>query len=197
MATSRQEMEDLKQQIAGLAGDDISKHPQYKKLQGELRETKSELDKLKSDFKNLDDQYKALVEQIGKGTKPDTARTPTLDRSKYDFTGEVGSVAGGTRPGAPSNLILTIKTGQVPPVGAELMVLDARNEVVCKVRVIRHYHVSDNADLPVNELGCSTVDEKPTRPVAKGDAVVWIKPAEDSETQPSGSGGGGGTAGGN
>lgn len=171
----------LIEQMKGLEGSDISKHPDYKKLQVENRAQKAEIENLKGDIANLKTQIENLNTEVARlGGKPSTPDQP-VDPKKYDFSGTVLGVTIGARPGAPSNLLVKPDNGQTPPIGATMTVLDAKGTPVCNVRVVRHYHVDDKPELAVEEIGCATIDEKLTRPVAKGDQVVWLKSADSVE----------------
>ncbi len=171
----------LQDQKAGLEGADISKHPMYQAALKEIRELKVEIEKMKGDIKNLDDAKRAADAELARlrGETP-KGENPPVDTKKYDFTGTVVSVAGGARPGAPSNLLLKLDSGLIPPLGTVMTVLDAKGQLVCTVKVIRHYHMGDDPEKPVEEIGCATIDEKATRPVTKSDTVVWIKTAADA-----------------
>ena len=203
LAEAQAEVDNIKAQLEGLQGDDISKHPMYKKLESDNRKLNTEINNLKSDYENLKIQKEALEAQLRKGANPpDEVTTPAPDN--YDFSGTVTEVSKGTRPDGPSYLLVgSIKfKGAVPPVGTELLVVDTKNNKVCSVKVIRHYHFDDNDELPVDEVGCQTIDETAARPVAKGDSVVWFKQDTEEDKKPgdtkndSGSRDNNGTAGG-
>jgi len=165
----------LVERAKGLEGSDITKHPDYQKAQKEIRELKAEITNMKSDIQNLKDSNAALVAENARlGGKGAGVEKP-VDAGKYDFTGAVLVVTMASKPGSPSNLLVRLDSGQIPPIGATMVVIDAKGEPVCKVRVFRHYHVDDKPENAVEEIGCSTLDEKTTRPVAKGDQVVWLK----------------------
>ncbi|MBX3473908.1 MAG: hypothetical protein KF754_05955 [Planctomycetes bacterium] len=171
----------LADQIKGLSGSDISKHPDYRKLQSDNRALKTENDLQKGDIANLKAQIKNLEAEVARlGGKPANPEQPA-DPRKYDFSGTVMGVTIGARPGAPSNLLVKPDSGLTPPIGATMTVLDAKGQPVCNVRVVRHYHVDDKPELAVEEVGCATIDEKVTRPVTKGDQVVWLKSADNAE----------------
>lgn len=169
----------LIEQMKGLEGADISKHPEYQKAQKEIRELKAEIGLMKSDIQNLKDANAALAAENARlGGKSPRVEKP-VDAGKYDFTGTVTMLTLAAKPGAGSMLLVRMDSGQIPPLAATMVVLDAKGEIVCKARVVRHYHRDDKTENEVEEIGCSTVDEKTTRPVAKGDRVVWLK---DSDT---------------
>lgn len=192
LAAAKQETDATKAELQGLQGEDISRHPMYRDLRTKLVEAEAERDRARSDFDNMKREHDALVEQLRRGANPPPKEGAVeLPLDTYEFTGEVGSVSkSDARPEAQSLLIVSIKTGRVPPMDTELLVLDARNQRICAVRVVRHYHVADDDDLPVDEIGCRTIDEVSTRPVAKGDRVVWIKPRDSADPKPQGSAGG-------
>jgi hypothetical protein len=190
LATSRKEFEDLGKELEGLKGDDISRHPMYRALREKLIEVEAERDRARSDFDNLKREYDALFEQLRRGPAdaPREGEGPQLDR--YDFKGTVESVSRrDARPDSPSILLVPVgDQRRIPPVGAELLILDARNQRICAARVTRHFRDSANPDADVDELGCETIDELATRPVSKGDTVIWIERRQDRD--PSGSAGG-------
>jgi outer membrane murein-binding lipoprotein Lpp len=168
------EVERLNGEVAGLVAGDISKNPQYKDIKAENIRLQSEISRWKSDYEALAQKYKALEDHLQKGSNPppEDTKPATTD---YDFSGSVVEVSRGRADGPSYLLVGSIKLGgTLPPVGTELFVLDAKEKPVCKVKVVRYYYVDDNEDLPVEEVGCSTIDEKTTRPVAKGDSVVWL-----------------------
>lgn len=168
----------LVDQMKGLEGSDITKHPDYQKAQKDIRDLKAEINNMKSDIQNLKDANAALAAENARLGGKNAGVEKPVDTGKYDFTGTVLVVTMGARPGAPSNLLLRIDSGQVPPMGATMTVVDAKGSPVCLVKVVRHYHVDDKPENAVEEIGCATVDEKTTRPVAKGDQVVWLKDAD-------------------
>lgn len=174
LALTRQQVDTLKAEMAGLTGEDISKHPMYTKLRRDLVEAQAERDRARTDFDNLKKEHDELLARVGKGPTPEQPETPK-STEVFDFTGGVVSVSRGTKADAQSILIVSVKTGRVPPIGAELIIRDARGTEVCLAKVTRHWHVGDDNDLPVDELGCTTLNERATRPVANGDQVVWIE----------------------
>lgn len=180
------ERERLSGEIATLQGENISGHPEYKALKAELREARSEIATWKSDFNNLNRQYQNLLEQIGDDGELKEAEVKDLP-DDYTFSGTVTSVSKGSRPDGPSILLVGKFKGTTPPLNMQLVVLDEKNNRICDVKVVRHYHLNDNDDLPVDELGCETVNESPTNPVTKGDRVLWIK---DDNEDTSGAAGG-------
>ncbi|MCA8918999.1 MAG: hypothetical protein KDB32_07965 [Planctomycetes bacterium] len=198
LADAKAEVENIKAELVGLEGEDISKHPDYKKLSAEKRKLESEVKNLKSDYENLKIQKDALEEQLRKGANP-PGDTVTEMPKNYEFSGTVAEVSKGARPDGPSYLLvgsIQFKT-EVPAVGTELMVVDAKNQPVCKVKVIRHYHFDDREEMPVDEVGCQTLDENAARPVAKGDSVIWIKPDKEDGGDTSNDAGTRNTSGGN
>ncbi|MCA8916378.1 MAG: hypothetical protein KDB90_13290 [Planctomycetes bacterium] len=179
LADAQLEVETVKGEMVGLQGSDISKHPDYKALEAENRKLKSDLKNAKSDNDNLTRQYDAMVEQLKKGSNP-VVEEPTPLPDDYDFSGSVTEVSKGSRPDGPSYLLIASLKGTVPAIGTEMVVLDATQTPVCRVKIVRHYHFSDNEDLPVEEVGCQTIDEKATRPVAKGDTVAYLKKKDET-----------------
>jgi predicted nucleic acid-binding Zn-ribbon protein len=166
----------------GLAGEDISRHPMFIDQRRKLTEAQAELARARSDFENLERKYNALLEQLRQGARPPRESdpdAPRLDPDNYRFMGNVGTVR--VRPNRPSYLIVTIRAGSVPPVDTELLVLDSRNQRVCMVRVVQHFHADDNPDLPVDELGCVAIDETSGKPITEGDTVVWVRGEDRGE----------------
>lgn len=189
-----QELQRRQAQIDSLLGGDISKHEEYKKLKADNVRLGNENKKWQSDYDALAQKHKALEEHLQKGSNP-PKEEPKETVGDYTFSGSVVEVSRGARADGPSYLLVgSIKVGgQTPPIGTELIVLDAKQKAVCKVKVVQHYYRDDNEDLPVEEVGCSTIDEKVTRPVAKGDSVVWItekKPEDASKDTETGKAGG-------
>ena len=160
--------------IADLQGDDISKHKDYKKLEADLRKMKAERDLAVEARDALQTKVDDMTAQLQKGSNP-PEEEPTIEPKDYTFTGTVASVRRGARADGPSYLMVTVDSGNPPPKDTVLVVLNERREPVCKVKVIQHYHVDDKDTLPVEEVGCATVDESASNPVAKGDTIVWIK----------------------
>lgn len=182
LSDAQADVENIKAQIEGLKGDDISKHPDYKALEAANRKLSTEVSNMKSDYESLKIQKEALEQQLRKGANPpgDSVVKPPAD---YDFSGSVSEVSKGARADGPSYLLvggIKVKS-EVPPIGTELLVVDAKYQPICKVKVIRHYHFEDREELPVDEVGCQTIKEDANRPVTKGDMVVWIKKKEDGE----------------
>jgi hypothetical protein len=190
----RGDIEDLNKELAntradveGLKGEDISRHPMYRELFLREREMKAELERARSDYENLEREYKALLERLREGVRPPRGEGEgddpegALDPERYRFMGTVGSV--NLRGNRPSHLIITINSGQVPPEGTELLVLDSKRQRVCMVRVIRHFHMDDNPDLPVDEIGGVAIDENPTKPITQGDTVVWVRTSDDDREE--------------
>ena len=173
LSDAQVQVESLKTEVANLAGGDISKHPDYKGVKSDNVRLTKELSNAKSDYDNLKRQYDALVEQLKKGSNPPDTEPEPLPK-EYDFSGSVTEVSKGSRPDGPSYLLIGGLKGAVPAIGTELVVLDSKQNLVCTVKIVRHYHFSDNEDLPVEEVGCQTVDEKASRPVAKGDTVALL-----------------------
>ncbi len=179
------EFDALMQKMSGLEGTDVSKHPMYLELRKEKKALEDELAKSRSDFENMKSMYDDLVKRAGGGTgKPE--ELPRV-RENYVFTGAVVQVTR-TRADGQSILLVDVKSGTVPALNDEMIVVDARNNEVCRVKVIRHYHVSDDTSLPVESLGCQTLNETGNRPVAKGDEVIQLKKKDAAE--PNGSAGG-------
>lgn len=171
---AKAEINTLKAEMVGLKGDDVSKHPMYLKLKRELSDAQAERDRARTDFENLKKEYDELLKRVGRGPESPTPETPKVE-GNFAFTGSVSQLSK-LRPDDPQTLLVVdIKTGRVPPLNTELVVRDARGNEVCLVKVTKHYHISENPDLPVDALGCTTVNERATRPVAKGDQVVWIE----------------------
>jgi hypothetical protein len=188
LAKAQQDVEAGKAELEGLKGEDISRHPQYRELKSRLVEAEAERDRARTDYAALKTQYDELEKLLrGKGEPAAAADVEALKPENYDFTGGVTSI---TKPSAKSQsiLLVEVKTGRIPPLNSELIVLDSEGKKVCLVMVTRHFHLGGNADLPVDELGCNTIDENPTRPVTKGDTVVWKEAKKDDE--PKGSAGG-------
>ncbi|MBE7492694.1 MAG: hypothetical protein HS108_13195 [Planctomycetes bacterium] len=171
----------LVERMKGLEGADISRHPEYQKAQKEIRALKAEIALMKSDIQNLKDANSALEAENARLGGKGAGVVKPVESSKYDFTGTVLVVNMGSRPGAASNLLVRMDSGQIPPVGATMVVLDSKAEIVCKVKVVRHYHVDDKPENAVEEIGCATLDEKANKPVTKGDQVVWLKSADNIE----------------
>jgi outer membrane murein-binding lipoprotein Lpp len=179
LETAEAEVARLNGEVAGLVAGDISKNPQYRDIKAENIRLQSDVSKWKSDYEALAQKHKALEEHLQKGSNP-PPEDPTPSTEDYAFSGSVVEVSRGRADGPSYLLVGTIKLGgTLPPVGTELFVLDAKDKPVCKVKVVRYYYVDDNEDLPVEEVGCSTIDEKTTRPVAKGDSVVWLDKKEE------------------
>ncbi|MCF6227239.1 MAG: hypothetical protein L3J82_01070 [Planctomycetes bacterium] len=177
------EVASLKEQIEGLEGDDISKHPMYKKMKSEFRDLKSDNRVLEADRDLWRKKHDELLKQIGDGTAegPKVENPVGADAKVYDFRGKVLQVTSGSRPGGDSSVLLNIASGTVPPIGAELLVLDEKNKPVCHIRVTSHFHVGQDSSMPVEQIGGKTINESPSKPVTKGDTVVWNKPVSDDE----------------
>lgn len=171
-------LEATKAEMIGLAGEDISKHPAYRDLQDKNRALESDKKRLEADLASVKLMYDTLAEQLRRGSNPvPDVPAPKLDN--YDFSGSVTSVTRGARADGPSYLLVGNIRGTVPAVGTEMTVLDSKGGIVCRVKVIRLYHFNDKDDMPVEEVGCQTVDESTTKPVAKNDTVVWVKEGKD------------------
>jgi regulator of replication initiation timing len=193
LATVQKELEDTKQEIVGLTGEDISKHPQYREAKRALAEAEGEAERARTDYKSLKEQYDALVEQWrkGSGSAPTDPPAATLE-GEYDFVGEVNTISL-MRSTGQNVMIVTVKKGRIPPINAEVLVLDARNNRLCSAKVITHYHAGDNnPDLPVDELGCQTIDAQASKPPNKGDTIVWKEPKDTPKpgSEPKGNAGG-------
>ncbi len=186
LAIVEQALAKAKQDLVGLQGEDISRHPMYRELKTKLIEAEAERDRARSDYSSLDEKYQALVEQVrGSGTlEREPSKVPSTD---YDFTGSIDKITL-TRSTGQSLMIVKVKTGRIPPVGTEVIVLDARNQPLCRAKVVNLYHSSDNPQLPIESLGCQTIDQQPTRPPTEGDTVVWKSVA--AEGAPKGNAGG-------
>lgn len=189
LAAAQAEVENLKAEMAGLQGADISKHPMYREKEAENRKLAGDLKKSQSDYENLKLRYDELEAQLRKGANPPEEQ-PKPSNPVYDFSGTVTEVSKGSRPDGPSYLLVGGIKGTVPAIGTELVVLDPKSTLICKVKVVRHYHFNDNDDMPVEEVGCQTIDEKSSRPVAKGDTVAWIKAKEAGGGESKGAAGG-------
>lgn len=189
LTAAQAEIEQIKAEMVGLQGADISKHPMYREKEADNRKLEGELKKSKSDYENLKLRYDELEAQLRKGANPPEEQPkPTAD--VYDFSGSVTEVSRGSRPDGPSYLLVGGIKGTVPAIGTELVVLDPKSTLICKVKVVRHYHFNDNDEMPVEEVGCQTIDEKSSRPVAKGDTVAWIKAKEAGGGESKGAAGG-------
>ncbi len=193
LASVQKELDDTKQQIVGLTGEDISKHPQYREVKRALAEAEGERDRARSDYDSLKQQYDALVEQMrtGSGNVPKDPTAVALE-GEYDFVGEVDTISL-MRSTGQNVMIVTVKKGRIPPINAEVMVLDARNNRLCSAKVMQHYHEGDNnPNLPVKELGCQTIDAQTTKPPNKGDTIVWKEPTDTAKPagDPKGNAGG-------
>ncbi|MCB9931854.1 MAG: hypothetical protein H6841_00365 [Planctomycetes bacterium] len=180
LAAAQAEVESIRAEMVGLQGADISKHPDYRTKEAENRKLKADLEKAGSDYENLKLKYETLEAQLRQGSNPPKEQ-PKVETEAYDFSGSVTEVSRGSRPDGPSYLLVSSIKGSVPPVGTEMLVLDHKNSPVCRVKVVRHYHFNDNDDMPVEEVGLQTIDEKATRPVAKGDTVAWIKEKTEAD----------------
>lgn len=201
LASVKTELDSFKQGKA-------SSLPEYKKLKADYDLLKEQLAKADSDYKALEDLNRRLkesndlmrAEMIKANLKPppDVPGTPPISptpapaatpkEGDYSFTGKVAKVRSGAKPNAPSLVIVDVVNGEVPPEKAELLVLNAKNEKICRLRVSQHYHVDNDREKAVNGVGCMTIDENPVKPVAEGDKVVWVKP-EGSGGKPGAAGG--------
>lgn len=173
------EIKSLREQVSGLEGDDISKHPMYKKLKADLRKSKDGAEVMKRDRNLWQKKHNELLKQIGNGgsvKSPASEDSTKLELDTYDYRGKIVMVSSSAKPGDASNVLMSISEGTVPPLGAEVIVLDSDNKPVCHVKVVRHYHVGNDSSMPVHEIGAITVDERASMPVTKGDVVVWNKP---------------------
>lgn len=180
---AKSEISTLKAEMVGLKGEDISKHPMYTALKRENADLKAELERSRNDFDNLKKEYDELLKRVGAGPESPTPETPKAS-TEFAFTGSVTQLSKLRADDPQTLLVVDVKTGRVPPLNTELVVRDARGNEVCLVKVTKHYHVSENPDLPVDALGCTTVNERATRPVAKGDQVVWIEKKESGGGEP-------------
>jgi myosin heavy subunit len=179
LANVQKELQDAKEQMVGLTEADISKHPQYRELKRTLTEAEAERDRARSDLDAKIKQYDALVEQLRAGGSQPKEATPAPLTGEFDFVGEVDSIKLEQGTGQ-SLMIVNVKRGRVPPVNAEVMVLDARNNRLCTAKVVSFYHAGDNPELPVESVGCKTLDQKATKPPNKGDTVVWKEARDES-----------------
>lgn len=186
LTNTKAEVDLLKEQMSGLVGSDISKHPMFLEQRKKTRDVEQERDKARSDFDNMKAMYEDLVKR--KGGEGPKVEEPDRSSENFIFSGTVLSVTK-TRADSQSILLVEVKKGTVPALNDILIVLDARNNEVCRVKVIRHYHVANDTSLPVENLGCQTVNETGTRPVAKGDDVVQLK-KKDTAEEPKGAAGG-------
>ena len=174
----QEDLASAQTEITNLQGSDISKHPDFVALKDELRKTRGDL-KVATDARDaLQQKVDDLEAHLKKGSNPPPDQ-PDLEEADYSFTGTVVSVRRGARADGPSFLMVTVDSGNPPPRDAELVVLDEKRNPICKVKVIQHYYEEDKDTLPVEEIGCSTLDESTSNPVTKGDTVVWVK--EDPE----------------
>ncbi|MCC6573637.1 MAG: hypothetical protein IT462_07590 [Planctomycetes bacterium] len=188
LAAAQHELDELK---AGKA----SGMPEYKKLKADYDALKAKLEQSNSDYKALEelnrrlresnDQMRAELRKRGVETPPEVSGpstptpTPVTDNpgveKAYAFTGKVVKVQSGAKPNSPSLVMVDIGTGEIPPEKSELIVLDSKNNKICRLVVQKLFHEDDNADKKVNLIGCKTLDENPVKPVATDDKVVWVK----------------------
>ena len=96
-----------------------------------------------------------------------------VSRASAVCTGVISELSKGSRPDGPTYLLVGKLEGTPPEIGTVLEVAGGRDELVCRVKLIRCYHFDDDDSQPIEELGCATVDESTTRPCARGDVVHW------------------------
>lgn len=199
LAAANTELEQFKQGKA-------SALPEHRKLKADHDALKAKLERTESDFKSLEelnrrlkvsnDELRDQIRRLG-GTPPPeisevtdrpgpTATSP--ENKDYAFTGRIALVRSGARPNTPSLVLVNIGDGEIPPEKSELLVLDTKNEKICRLRVTQHYYENDDRTKRVNQLGCQTIDEIPAKPVAVNDKVVWVK-ADASSSKPASAGG--------
>jgi chromosome segregation ATPase len=175
--------QELRDQIASADSSDISKHPAYLKLQKELRDEKIRAEQAKGDIDSLDAQVQRLQQEVNRlGGK--TAAAPAIDTKAYDFTGTVIQFDVSTQTGTLGNIMVRVESGQVPPKGSILSVLNARAERICNATKSVDWHFEDDATKAVEAIGCAVNEEKAVRVPTVGDTVVWVKPAEDKGDKP-------------
>ncbi|MBZ0135307.1 MAG: hypothetical protein K8I27_02900 [Planctomycetes bacterium] len=183
VSTLQDDLKVAQAEVQALKGEDISKHPMYVDLKKKNRELENDL-KVQTDAKDaLQKRVDDLEAHLKSGSNP-PPEEPKVDTKDYTFTGTVVSVRSSARAGGPSLLMVKVDSGTPPPKDSELVVLDEKRNPICKVKVIQHYHVDNKDTLPVEEIGCTTINEAASNPVTKNDTVVWVK------EEPKGSAGG-------
>jgi len=175
------DIDDLKTSASGEAVRKLREQ----KAAAEMNEAaaRKELENVKSDRDNVKKQYDDLLKQVsGKGETPKNPdpKNPSDDgKGGYAFEGVVFAVTGGGK-GDASVVLVNPSKGETPVVGSELLVLDEKNERICRLKVSRLYYKGGEPANGVDQIGCTTVDQKIEKPVAKGDRVVWVKSGEEA-----------------
>lgn len=170
--------QEVRDQIAGMDKGDISKHPAYVKAQKDLQNERTRNEHLQSDIKNMDERCQRLEAELKSSGKSTAIDNPKIDPKAYDFTGTIIEYKTAGRPGTLGNIMVSIGSGQVPPEGAILNVLNARAEHICTAKVMTRYNIGDDPTKAIEALGCSVSDENLKRAPVEGDTVVWIKPTD-------------------
>jgi hypothetical protein len=124
-----------------------------------------------------------LQQEVNRLSGKSTA-APAVDTKAYDFTGTVVLFDVATKAGTLGNILVRVDSGQIPPHGAVLSVLNARGEPICAATKAKDYHIGEDTTNAVDEIGCAVNEEKAVRVPTVGDTVVWVKPAEDKGAKP-------------
>lgn len=175
---------DLTELKASASGEAVKKLREQK-ADAEMKEAaaRKELENVKSDRDNLKKQYDDLIKQVaGKGEVPKNPdeKTPADDgKGAYSFEGVVSAVTGGGK-GDASVVLVNPSKGETPVEGAELLVLDENNERVCRVKVSRIYYKGGEVANGVDQIGCTSIDQKMENPIVKGYRVVWVKSGDEA-----------------
>jgi len=183
LAELQKELSDLKSSPAAESN---------KKLRDKITTLEIEIENVKTDRDNIKKQHEDLLEQLRKGgtAVPDTTEKPKDPKDTpenppkdgvYAFEGVVATVTGGGKPGEASNVLINPKSGETPPENTELIVLNEKNETVCRVKVTRLFYKGGDTSKPVDQVGGKTVSQKLDNPVVKGYRVVWVKTTPSEE----------------
>lgn len=159
-----------------------------RKLRDKVTQLEMDLQNATSDRDNIKKQYDDLIEQLRKGGAKlpegtETPKDPKVEQPPregvYSFEGTVAAVTGGGKPGEASNVLVNPVSGDAPPEGSELIVLNEKGETICRLKVLRHFFKKDDAS-KLDQIGCKTVNQKIDNPVIKGYRAVYVKTAPDA-----------------
>ncbi len=175
------ELADLK---ASTSGESVRKLRDDKtRVEMERDAARKEADNAKTDYDSLKKKHDELLKQVaGKGEvpkQPEVKDPSDEGKGTYTFEGVVAAVQGGGKPGEAASVLINPGKGEIPPEGSEMLVLDEKKERVCRIRVVRLYYKGGEVAGGVEQIGCSTIDQKNENPVVKGYRVVWVKSAEE------------------
>lgn len=90
------------------------------------------------------------------------------DANTADCSAVVSAISKGARAEGPTYILASYRSGVVPDTGSEFDVFDAPKNFICRTKLVRVYHINDDPDLPIEELGLQTIDLPAGAEVEKG-----------------------------